>query len=57
MEEVGQKVQSFERVTGRKARDLQMEERGCIFISLKWQEEKTSDMFFLLYTNLKEGFS
>ena len=28
-----------------------------IFISLKRQEEKTSDMSFLLYTNLKGGFS
>ena len=27
-----------------------------IFLSLKWQEETTSDMSFLLYTNLK-GFS
>ena len=28
-----------------------------IFISLKRQEEQTSNIFFLLYTNLKGGFS
>ena len=50
-----------ERVTGRKARGLQMEERGCkcqIFLSLLSSRKKqTNDMLFLLYTNLKGGFS
>ena len=49
-----------ERETGRKARGLQMEERGCkcqTFLSLlNGRKKQTSDMFFLLYTNLKEGF-
>ena len=50
-----------ERVTGRKARGLQTEERGCkcqIFLSLlNGRRKQTSDMFFLLHTNLKGGFS
>ena len=53
-----------ERVTGRKARGLQMEEIGCkcptFFISLLSgrRKETTSVIFFpLLYTNLKRGFS
>ena len=50
-----------EKVTGRKARGLQMEERGCrcqTFLSLLSSRKKqTIDMSFLLYTNLKEGFS
>ena len=47
-----------ERITGRKARGLQMEEIGCkcqtFFISLlSGRRKQTSDMFFsLLYTNL-----
>ena len=48
-----------ERVTGRKARGLQMEERGCkcqTFLSLLSGRKKQT-MSFLLYTNLKEGFS
>ena len=52
---------STERVTGRKARGLQMEERSCkcqTFLSLlSGRKKRTSDMFFLLYTNLKGGFS
>ena len=50
-----------ERVTGRKARGLQMEEIGfkCqIFLSLlSGRRKQTRDIFFLLYTNLKGGFS
>ena len=50
-----------ERVTGRKARGLQMEERDCrcqTFLSLLSSRKKqTSDISFLLYTNLKGGFS
>ena len=50
-----------ERVTGKKARGLQTEERGCTcqtFLSLlRGRKKQTSDLFFLLYTNLKEGFS
>ena len=55
--------QGIERVTGRKARGLQMEEIGCkcptFFISLlsSRRKETTSVIFFpLLYTNLKTGF-
>ena len=46
-----------ERVTGRKARGLQTEEIGCkcqTFLSLSQVEKLTSNMFSLLYTNLKE---
>ena len=50
-----------ERVTGRKARGLQTEEIGCkcqTFLShLSGRRKHTSDIFFLLYTNLKGGFS
>ena len=50
-----------ERVTGRKARGLQTEEIGCkcqTFLSLLSNRRKqTSYIFFLLYTNLKGGFS
>ena len=50
-----------ERVTGRKARGLQAEEIACkcqTFLSLLSDRRKqTSDIFFLLYTNLKRGFS
>ena len=46
-----------ERVTDRKARGLQMEERGCrcqTFLSLLSSRKKqTIDMSFFLYTNLK----
>ena len=51
----------IERVTGKKDRGLQMEEIGCkyqTFLSLLSSRKKqTSDYFFLLYTNLKGGFS
>ena len=51
----------IERVTGRKARGLQMEVIGCkcqTFLSLLSSRRKqTRDIFFLLYTNLKGGFS
>ena len=52
-----------ERVTGRKARDLPVEEIGCkcqtFFTSLlSSKREQTSVTFFpLLYTNFKRGFS
>ena len=50
-----------ERVTGRKARGLQTEETGCkclTFLSLlSGRKKQTSDIFSLLYTNLKGGFS
>ena len=50
-----------ERVTGRKARGLQMEEMACkcqTFLSLlSGRRKQTSNIFFLLYTNLKRGFS
>ena len=52
---------SLERVTGRKARGLQMEEIGCkcqTFLSLlSGRRKQTSDIFFLLYANIKGGFS
>ena len=52
---------STERVTGRKARGLQMEERGCkcqTFLSLlSGRRKQTSYLSFLPYTNLKGGFS
>ena len=54
-------VKDIERVTGRKARGLQTEEIACkcqTFLSLLSSRRKqTSDIFFLLYTNLKGGFS
>ena len=50
-----------ERVTGSKARSLQMEEIACkcqtFFPPLSGKRKQTSNIFFLLYTNLKEGFS
>jgi len=53
-----------ERVTGRKARGLQMEEIGCkcqtFFISLISSRRKQTTsvgLFPLLYTNLKGDFS
>ena len=56
-----EEIESIERVTGRKARGLQMEEIGCkcqTFLSLlSGRRKQTSDIFFLLYTNLKGGFS
>ena len=59
--DTGHFFQASERVTGRKARGLQTEERGCkrqTFLSLlSGRKKQTSDMFFLLYTNLKGGFS
>ena len=52
---------TIERVTGRKARGLQTEEIACecqTFLSLlRGRRKQTSDIFFLLYTNLKGGFS
>ena len=58
---IATEVAGIERVTGRKARGLQMEERGCrcqTFLSLlSGRKKQTSDMSFLLYTNLKGGFS
>ena len=50
----------IERVTGRKARDLQTEEIGCKchFLSLlSGRRKQTTDIFFLLYTNFRGGFS
>ena len=51
----------IERVTVRKARGPQMEEIGCMcqtFLSLlSGRRKQTSDIFFLLYVNLKGGFS
>ena len=51
----------FERVTGRKARGLQTEEIACkcqtFFSLLSGRRKQASDIFFLLYTNLKRGFS
>ena len=53
--------QDNERVTGRKARGLQMEDIACkcqTFLSLlSGRRKQTSNIFFLLYTNLKRGFS
>ena len=51
-----------ERVTGRKARGLQAEEIACkcqTFLSLlSGRRKQTNEQyFFLLYTNLKGGFS
>ena len=50
-----------ERVTDRKARGLQTEEIGCkcqtFFSLLSSRRKQTSDIFSLLYTNLKGGFS
>ena len=57
----GHLMQRAERVTGRKARGLQMEEIACkrqTFLSLlSGRRKQTSDIFFLSYTNLKKGFS
>ena len=54
-------LKGIERVTGRKARGLQMEEIGCkcqtFFSLLSGRRKQTSNIFFLLYTNLKGGFS
>ena len=54
----------FERVAGRKARGLQMEEIGCkcqmffIFFLSRKRKQTTSVRFSsLLYTNIKRGFS
>ena len=51
----------FGRVTGRKARGLQTEEIACkrqtFFSLLSGRRKQASDIFFLLYTNLKRGFS
>ena len=50
-----------ERVRGRKARGLQTEDKGCkcqtFWSLLSSRRKQTSNMFFLLYTNLKGGFS
>ena len=54
-------VDENERVTGRKARGLQMEEIAykcqTFFSLLSGRRKQTSDIFFLLCTNLKGGFS
>ena len=54
-------LKSNERVIGRKARGLQTEEIGCkcqtFFSLLRGRRKQTSDIFLLLYTNLKGGFS
>ena len=55
-------VNVTERLTGRKARGLQMEQIGCkcqtfLISPLSGRRKQTSDNFFLLYTNLKRGFS
>ena len=51
----------LEKVTGRKPRGLQIEEIACkcqTFLSLLSSRRKqTSNIFFLLYTNLKRSFS
>ena len=50
-----------EKVMGRKAGGLQTEEIGCkcqTFLSfVSGRRKQTRDIFFLLYTHLKEGFS
>ena len=50
-----------EKVIGRKARGLQMEEIACncqtFFSLLSGRRKQTRDIFFLLYTNLTGGFS
>ena len=58
-------VHDDERVTGRKVRGLQTEGIGCkcqtfvVYLSIEWQEETNykCQIFFLLYTKLKGGFS
>jgi len=59
--EIGPQLPEAERVTGRKARGLQAEEIACkcqTFLSLiSGRRKQTSEIFFLLYTNLKGGFS
>ena len=60
-------IESFPRQVDKKSRgpqgerDLQMEELACkcqTFLSLLGGRRKpTSNIFFLLYTNLKNGFS
>ena len=53
-------VKDIERVTGRKARDLQTEEIACkcqTFLSLLSSKRKQTSDVFLLYRNLKGGFS
>ena len=60
-QDLGTGVGKNEGVTGRKARGLQMEEIACkcqTFLSLlRSRRKQTSNIFFLLYTNLKGGFS
>jgi len=52
-----------ERVTGRKAKGLQIEKTGCkhqtcfLFLSSGRRKQTTSVIFSLLYTNLKRRFS
>ena len=59
--QIHSKDSGLERVTGRKARGLQMEEIACkcqTFLSLlSGRKKQTNNIFFLLYTNLKRGFS
>ena len=60
-QDLGTGVDENEWVTGRKARGLQMEEIACkcqtFFSLLSSRRKQTSNIFFLLYTNLKRGFS
>ena len=59
-QELWENTLDLERVTGRKARGLQMEEIGCkcqtFLYHLSGRRKQTSDIFFLLYTDLKGGF-
>ena len=60
-QDLGTGVDENEGITVRKSRVLQMEEIACkcqTFLSLKsGRRKQTSNIFFLLYTNLKGGFS
>ena len=60
-QDLGTRVDENEGVAGRKARGLQREEIACkcqTFLSLlSGRRKQTSNIFFLLYTNLKGGFS
>ena len=50
----------IERITGRKARGLQMEEIGCkcqtFFLSLSGRKKQTSDIFFPSLYTFKKRF-
>ena len=59
-QDLGTRIDENEGVTGRKARGLQMEEiagKCQTFLSLLSGRRKQTRYFFLLYTNLKGGFS